>query len=1554
MIFARKALLAGLLVAAISAAAQAAQPTFYLSTDRIFASNEDAVLRVEGRAITNLSVRIYKIDDPLAFFRRQENPYQARGDGERVPGARQIAGMFMNGMRRETAEVLKQKAAYRTLPVAMRDGVKEILGVEKYSAPVERGGYLARYPLVREMQTRFPEQKQDWAYHLVRLPIFEKGVYLVEGMKGKEAAYAIAMVSDLALITRHAADTAVLYASDRLTGKGQGAKITLFRPAEPGVAGAAPNPALFSLNAGADGYARHQSKPWLDGRVYIFAEGASGVCMHDATFYASSSFGVSSTKAYIYTERPLYQPGQTAYFRAAFRDYEGGYRQTRLGGEGKLPIEWYAPSGKLIAKTEGKIGSFATVSGEWAIPENAEHGIWRVVVVHADRRYEAPFKIEQYVKPPFEVTVATDKPIYSFGDEVQGKINARYFFGDAVRGAAVQYIVYRAERAAGSSDAGVPFGWYIQDNEFKNTREERVYEGGGETDDNGMYAFRFKADASALRSAAYSYRVEARITDRSRRLVRGSGSFSLAQGKFWLRLEASKEYFIPKEKARFTVSALEYNGSPVATEYQARITYFRWDSVRLSEPADKVARFDKRFALPKNPTFDFTFDKPGHYQIEILAKDSAGNAITTSQFVWVAGNADKFVFQEGGLRVIADKKLYAMGDTAELLAISPVPDMQLLYTIEGDTILESGVLTMQGNSITRKQRVTERMVPNAWFVLHAVYNDRVYTARCQLLAPPKEKFLDIQLTGLKERYQPGEKVSGTINVRDSRGRGVAASLSMAAVDQAIFALQPRMAIDIERFFYHAHRNTVIGGTSYSTRFYGYAEEDKLALARHLRQDAALADLSKGSQRSFDESRRGDFRDVAYWNADIVTDASGKANFNFTLPDNITTWKLDLTALDDTDRVGSREGAFIARKDLFLRAIVPSILYERDQTVVSATVHNLIGTQVSAKASLTVKNGKLLSPAEQPVLLSALGERLVSWRIEAGQMGGANEKLELEFNLRGPINDAEIQTIEVKPFAAGQFRNFAGPLAGNGRWVSHEFTLPQGANFDDQGDLRGGLTVQVSPSLINLIEDSMRYLVDYPYGCVEQTLSRFVPNLLVQRMVNTYPFRDPYLRDVLYDMANMGLDRLRPMQNADGSFGWFAGDRPDFFMTAYAIYSLALARNLGYWETEEMLEKGAACLQAGLREQNLDPLTRAFALLALRQQGAEINSMIQSALQGTPKDERLARAFLAFAALDTELQDQGIRAAEELLAGRKTAADGKSFLPVQSAQGTRPDGWKGDEDLIDGVLLRVLAAAKTQKAQQLCSQLINGLLARRQGPAWSSTLSTAFIFNAFLEYTRAWASEGKQASVVRVRVNGTTLALARAGLGFEASAGADILRAGKNTLELDGNADMYYNAGLRYFARQESFEARDSAALSITRSYHLVEPAGSGRYAVQRELRGEHPHGKLVLARLKIRAARPMDYVMVEDPLISGAEYVSERDDNFVQGVKLNTWLSHQREADRTVFFLRSLPAGESEICYLIRPFLEGEYHVLPPAVGSMYMPDTAATGASAVTRLRKD
>lgn len=1512
--------------------AEAAQPSFYLATDRIFSSSEDAVVRVEGRELSEISLRVYRVSNPLAFFSSQDDPYQVKAKGTRVAGVRQLTGMFLAGVRRDVAETLKSKIAHKALPEKLRQDVKKLLQVREFSGTVESRGYLNDYQLVREFKTKLRAVERGWSYHLVKLPIFDKGVYLIEGVVGGEAGYCVAMVSDLAVVSRHAADRAVFFVTDRASGQPQLARLNFFRKGM----------GAFRITTDANGVANLTERRWLDGRSWILAEGPSGVSLHDVTYYPSSSFGVHSTKCYIYTERPLYKPGQKVLYKAVLREFAAGYKLASLKG-GETPVEILAPSGKTMGRSQAKAGAWGTVSGEWDIPQGAEPGTWKLVLLHDGRKYEAPFKIEHYVKPPFEVTVTTDKTQVSFGEKVKGKISARYFFGEAVRDANVRYFVYRTTRVR-SGHVGIPFGWYLQDNEYRNSREEMVYEGKGQTDRNGVCPFEFDSNTKNLKGEAYRYRIEARISDRSRRLVRGSTSFDVVQGQFWLKLDLSKEYFTPGEKATMSVAAYGYDGKVVNPDYHARVIYYRWNTAYMSRPAEKVVRFKKTFELPEEPSFSYTFTQPGHYQIEITAKDSAGNTITTHQFVWVAGNANKFIVQETGLRVVADKKIYNLGDTAEFLLLSPVPGMRVLYTIEGDTILESGVLRVDGNSLVKKQRISERMMPNAWLVLHCIFNDRIYTARQQLIVPPKEKFLTIALEGLKDKYQPGERVSGTIRVKDHAGRGVRSVLSLGVVDRAIFSLQPKLVADIERFFYHPHRNNVIGASSFQTRFYGYAEEDKLHLAHYLKNDLGLADMTKGAgRRTFDETRRANFRDVAFWNAEIRTERDGVGRFSFVLPDNITQWTMDLVAVDGGDRVGSSRQHFISRKEFFIRPVVPQYLFERDTVVLAATVHNLYATAKEGTVTLKVKNGILEDVPSRRVRVPAKGESLVVWKVRVPQAG----ELETEFSLTGPEADSEVHALTVQTFARSQFKHASGPLGGANKTVRERFELPTGTRMSDVV-----ATVRVSPSLINLVEDSLKYLVKYPYGCVEQTLSRFIPNLLVMKMQGAMPFKDQYLKSIMPELTTAGIDRLRTMQNQDGSWGWFAGDKADILMTAYAVYSLSQARDLGYsTAVDNALSRGAYFLDRYLRENQPDPTVRALALFALRQyspRNNEYTTMIAMAFAETQFTNRLAMALLANAVIGTRLEYRAAGIVEQQLQSRQTT-QGEVGRQMYSDDRPRSAHWRDDTNLVDAFLLRALA--KIKQKQDLCKKLVNGLLDRRQESGWRSTMDTAFILSSFVEYTRAWQT---RAPAVRasVRVNGRNLQLTPSGLGGEITLPAGILRAGSNTFEIAGHEDLYYSAGIRYQARQERFEPQGNA-LGVSRSWYALEKGRDGRYTVGGELKGALPKGKLVLVKLTVRSERNLDYVMLEDPLPAGCEFIAENDPDFVRGIKLNQWLSHQVLSDKVVFFNRYLQAPGMTVWYLVRPYLDGRYNVLPPAVGSMYYPDFQATGASSVVRIEK-
>ena len=279
------------------------------------------------------------------------------------------------------------------------------------------------------------------------------------------------------------------------------------------------------------------------------------------------------------------------------------------------------------------------------------------------------------------------------------------------------------------------------------------------------------------------------------------------------------------------------------------------------------------------------------------------------------------------------------------------------------------------------------------------------------------------------------------------------------------------------------------------------------------------------------------------------------------------------------------------------------------------------------------------------------------------------------------------------------------------------------------------TIRVSPSLINLVEDSLKYLVGYPYGCVEQTLSRFVPNLLVMKMQGAMPFKDEYLKSIMPELTTTAIDRLQAMQNQDGSWGWFASDKADIFMTAYAVYSLSLARDLGYGSSlNTMLNRGANFLSGYLRRENqLDATVRALALFALRQYSPRSNdytTMISTALNETPAGNRLAMAFLANAVIGTRLGYRVAGIVDQQLRARQIT---QGEIGEEMYSDDRPDvsQWRDDNNLVDALLLRALA--KTRQKQDVCKKLINGLLDRRQESGWRSTMDTAFVLTAFVEY-----------------------------------------------------------------------------------------------------------------------------------------------------------------------------------------------------------------------------
>ena len=1519
-----------LLVLLIPFAVPAAIPSFYLSTDRIFSSKDEVFVKVESRSLRKLDLRVYQVKNPRRFFLRQKKVYQAQGYGRRVPGIRQLTGALFRAVKRDAVEILKSKVNYRSLREKVRTGVREFIGQPRRKKPLVLSrvrGYLQGFKLVDQITASLNPGKGNWNYSLVRLPVYRKGVYLIEGIEGKDAGYCVAVISDLAVLSRHSSTKALFYSVNRLSGKPSPGKMLLYRPGSGGMTKRSDRSGLTVL----------RQRSLLLGQVYAMAESVSGFSLHDATFYPSSSFSVNPMKVYLYTDRPVYKPGQKLHFRGVLRRYRNQHYYNAAGAGRSLRIRIYDYREKEQAVIRSTVTSFGTVSGSWSVPKDVRPGMYRMVLEYGGKRYASVFRIKHYVKPPFLVTVRPEKKAFSFRDEIRGVIRARYFFGEPVKNARVRYYVYRVRRFQ-SRYFGEPYGWYLRDSEYRNTKQEMVHEGKGKTDSSGKLAFSFNANAENLKGRAYTYRIEARVMDRSGRLVTGSSSVRVLEGKFYLLLQAEKNYFRPGERGRFRIRALSYAGGSVEPDVRVRIYRYVWNTKFMARAAAKDKVFDKLLDLSKKNTFRALFRERGHYRIELSAKDSSGNTVTTGRFFWVAGNADQLVVRSSGLKIIPDKKIYRPGDVARILVVSPVPGASLFHTVEGDTIYSKGVLRMRGNTALIKLLITEEMMPNAYLHLAFVHNDKVYRARRQLFVPPAKRFIRLKAEGLKKRYEPGEEVSFRVRATDSSGKGVATELSLAVTDEAIFSIQGQLVLDIEKFFYHPHRNNVVTASSFYTRFYGYSDEDRLAMSRRLHPDTALASFSKGRSRVFNSGRRRRFKDRAFWSGSVRTAANGYALIRFRLPDNITSWRFHMVAVDGKERVGSGRFSCVSRRDFFVRAVFPEKVMEGETVRLGAVLHNLKSSPVRAKVSLKVEGGTASGGKEQDVTVPANGERKLFWKVVAG----SGKQLAMRVDARGELRDAVERRVPVLPFARKLWMNWTGPVAkGN----SHRFYL------NGSREVAGAaLNFRVSPGVVYLIQDSLKFLVGYPYGCVEQTLSKFVPNLYVRKMIRQLPFKDRFIIDKLPGLIRTGINRLATMQNTDGSWGWYRKGNRDLFMTAYAVYSLALASKLGYArDVRRMLRRGRLFLERKLRrDDGLDNRLRAFVLYSLQTYNNRYSSLIGWAMDQLKPDQKLTALFLANAAIGTRYQPRA-RAIIDRFLNRLRVTTHPEGLKTASLEAVADNSsWKRDSNFANALLLR--AMVRLDAGKEKCRAVVNHLLLRRRDGGWKSTRDTALILTALADYSKKYQTGGTSGTVT-LTVNGKKREIGNIGTGRSVRIGKDMLRSGRNRITVKGEGDMLYTASLNWMKRGGIFRPT-GGTVRVKREYFRLVKRPDGKYITGRPA-GERglSRGEAVLVRLSVYSSKIVDYFMLDERLPTGFQVLEEKDDNLVSGVRLGNYLTREKYPDRLVFFKRYLRRGVTRISYLAVPTLAGIFKVLPAAGTSMYYPGLAGSCGGTVLKV---
>lgn len=1569
------------------------KPYFSLTTNRSYSPNESARVWASYQNVEYLDFRVYHVKDPVKFFKQLDDPHQM-GEQEKEEVAKNL------GVR---VSVLERTHRIKTsLFSAVKDYVRTHLlrehreafnqkfrkEAEAVRTPLNEADY-ARVPLlnpdqkVKDWHETLPPLENEYDSRTISLGKMQSGVYLIEAVNGDLRAYSIAIVTNLTMIEKTTKDGQVtVYVVDRKTGAPkEGASVEVSKTKQTLATGTTDKSGIFKAEVKTpetpetpeEDVDPSESQP----AYLITARDRDNFVISDLdSFYFGGEGGEDDVltsedvTSYIYTDRPIYRPAQKVFFKGILRHWgRNGYE---LLDSKTVTVKVEDPNNGKIFEKELPLSSRGSFSGDIDVAEEAPLGSYNITASIGEASASGYFEVQEYKKPEFKVKVAGPKGFAAVGEKVKFTVGANYFFGAPVTNADVTYTIYRQryyhwwwgdDSSDEFDDAAGPENEGGDDEDMGYYGSDEVITGEGTLNSRGEMTVDFEVPKPGDKDEwDYSYRLEAQVTDASRREMQGSASFIGTRGKTVADAYPERYLYYQGDPAKIRVKTADYAGHPLAQKVTLKFIEQKWEKIEKEEEYNgykyktydyvlherELGTADVNTDNQGNATYEFTVPSPGSVYVKAIVNENGREIVNRGGSFWAPDKKGEWSdfeyrdYDENSIKLVPDKKSYKPGETAHVLAMLPKDNVHLLVTTELANVMTVREIDSPGRSVVIDVPIERRYEPNVYLDVSFVKDSDMYNQSQLLAVPARDKMLSLDIIPNKKEFKPRDVASYTILARNEDGSPAAnAEVSLGIVDEAIYSIQAETAGNIKREFYGKRYNEVNTSLAIQYTFTGYAGDKPANLARN-KSPYQLADF-KNEEGTFSEPAiRREFKDTAFWQPDAVTGGDGRATISFKLPDNLTTWRATARAVTADTRVGSAVQKTIARKDVIMRLEMPRFLTEGDVVTISGVVHNFLKSDKSTKISLDLKGAQMLDAPSQTITIPRNGEHRVDWRVRADNIGTLTL---LAKALTDTESDAVEMTMEVVPHGLKQTLGSTTTLTDNDAAQTIPLDLPMNPNVQART-----LRIEASSSVAGTLFGALDYLTSFPYGCTEQTMSSFLPNVIVAQTLKDVPSAKIRASNDLDKKVQRGLDRLYAYQHDDGGWGWWKDDKTDPFMTAYVVDGLTLAMKAGYQIDPARRDRGrdklAAMLSAGKRDDGnpIDDETRAYMIYALTESGDTDGHFLEELYAKRGSLGPYGRALLALG-----LKQRNDGRAKDVAGMIEGAARSDEF--EANWQTARVNDYGRDVYLdVEATALSLKALSQINPGSPLLPKAARWLVKNRHnGYFWLSTKETAFAIYGLTDYLKV-SRELSPDYTFEIYVNGVQVAIQHTGPGDAASAQALVITkkgnevANSNQIRIvkHGKGALYVSTSLEYFTADENVAAQSTPGLKITREYLRLKVTensnGKSSWKVE-PLSGEVRSGDLIVVRLHLEGARAQ-YVMIEDPIPAGAEQMAQ-----VSGINLNysegqwtDWYSNREFRDNRTVIFKNFFDGKATFQYAMRVEIPGEFRVAPARAELMYQP----------------
>ncbi len=736
-----------------------------------------------------------------------------------------------------------------------------------------------------------------------------------------------------------------------------------------------------------------------------------------------------------------------------------------------------------------------------------------------------------------------------------------------------------------------------------------------------------------------------------------------------------------------------------------------------------------------------------------------------------------------------------------------------------------------------------------------------------------------------------------------------------------------------------------------------------------RRPAAKAAMPAGSPQGNAEAivepeLRGNFSDLATWQPEIRTGADGKAEIEFRFPDSLTDWEATARGITVDTRVGTAEASVRTVKNVLVRLQAPRFFTEMDRVLLSTLLRNDLAEDIDAEVSLVIEGGtiELEEGGSRKIRLEAGKEIRVDWPARVLRGGEAVITAKL---LSSKESDAMQLRFPVYPYGITKTLTRSALLEGEDGRASFPLLVPAERRINETR-----LEILLNPSMAATLLESLPYLIEYPYGCTEQTMSRFMPAVVVARTLADMGTSLDEIRDRRKDLENRdqlnvrdlapvysdadlngmlaaGLRRLASMQNSDGGFGWWRLDRSSMHLTSYVLQGLAEARKAGRDVPDAMISRAADWLERELKDHD-DLHSKAYAAFALARAGRKPTAALDEVFRKRDELGTQGKAQLAIA----------LNAVGRGKDGALVLTNLEDFVRRDDEQGiVWWDGgsswWRWYDDEIETNAWMLLAMTEVAPKHRFARPLARWMIYNRTGNRWKSTRDTALSVLALARHAKAAGELDPDYEVVvrwgdrvlkRQKIDAVNMFAFDNRIVLE----GDAIETGPLPLVVErvGRGPLYVNCRLSYFSREDRIMAAGHQ-IELERQYWLLKPIEKEVERNGRKVKVlDHERTRLdhmakvqagdeIEVKLFVTAGNNYEYIVLEDRKPSGFEPLELRSGSrYGNGVCSNMELRDEK----VVFFVTWLQKGRHEISYRMRAEVPGTINAMPGRAEAMYAP----------------